>query len=61
MTKIICDICGREMKLIPAYVNNAVSFRISYNGTVWDICDECRKDFDTWVKSKRGVTDADSN
>lgn len=61
MTKTVCDICGKETKTIPTYIKNVENFRISANGRIWDICDKCRKDFDTWVKSKRGDTDADSN
>ena len=43
MTKIICDICGKEMPTA-IFVDNTedLNFCISSHGKIWDICTECR-------------------
>lgn len=59
MTKTVCDICGKEMVGLTFSEDlKNHKFSIASNGRLWDICNKCRKDFDTWVKSKRGDTDA---
>ena len=51
MTKTICDICG---KAIPTQSMNKnpiydLKFCISSYGKMWDICSECREDFNRWM------------
>ena len=47
MTKTICDIFGKEMSNL-MLKNSTISdlkFCISSYGKMWDICPECREDF----------------
>ena len=51
MTKTICDICGKDMSTTtmskdPIY---DLKFCISSYGKMWDICNECREDFNRWM------------
>ena len=51
MTKTVCDICGKviptsSMSKDPIYDLN---FCISSYGKMWDICPECREDFNRWM------------
>ena len=51
MTKTICDICGKEMSNL-MLKNSTISdlkFCISSYGKMWDICPECREDFNRWM------------
>ena len=53
MIKTVCDICGKEVETIPSYIKNVEVFRISSNGRIWDICDDCRVDFSKWVEQRK--------
>lgn len=50
MTKTVCDICGKDMPTTmskdPIY---DLKFCISSYGKIWDICNECREDFNRWM------------
>ena len=51
MTKTVCDICGKDMSTNttskdPIY---DLKFCISSYGKIWDICNECREDFNRWM------------
>ena len=50
MTKTVCDICGKDMSTAtskdPIY---DLKFCISSYGKMWDICNECREDFNRWM------------
>ena len=51
MTKTICDIFGKEMSNL-MLKNSTISdlkFCISSYGKMWDICAECREDFNRWM------------
>ena len=51
MTKTICDICGKDI-ITPSMIKNSISdlkFCISSYGKMWDICPECREDFNRWM------------
>jgi len=57
MTKIVCDICGKEIPTIKFIDFNKeiknINFCISSLGKMWDICDECQTDFNRWVTIRR--------
>lgn len=58
MTKTICDICGNDMPLgIYSIAIKDYKFCISSNGRAWDICDECRKDLDKWIKKRKAESE----
>ena len=54
MTKTIRDICGKDMSSTmskdPIYDLN---FCISSYGKIWDICPECREDFNRWMAIRK--------
>ncbi len=56
MKKIVCDICGSEMKntsFIDAEDNfKELQFCISSYGKIWDVCDECRVSLSKWMKER---------
>lgn len=47
MTKTICDICGKDISatITPKELIMDMNFCISSYGKMWDICPECREDF----------------
>ena len=47
MTKTICDICGKEIPTTT--MSKDRRFCISSYGNMWDICPECREDFNRWM------------
>lgn len=51
MTKTICDICGKEMPtdMRPGIIAE-YKFCISSYGKAWDVCDDCRKELNEWIK-----------
>lgn len=51
MTKTICDICGKVIPTqpMPKEHINYLNFCISSYGKMWDICPECREDFNRWM------------
>lgn len=54
MTKIVCDICGKEMpnqRYAARIENNA--FCISSYGKIWDICIECRESLNRWMTIRK--------
>ena len=58
MTKTICDICGKDIPT-PSMTKNPISdlnFCISSYGKIWDICPECREDFNRWMIIRRSET-----
>ena len=54
MTKILCDICGKEMpsgiltKPIADY-----RFAIVSHGKAWNICNDCREELSEWIKDRK--------
>lgn len=53
MTKTVCDICGKEIPSSPlAKSLKDYNFAIITCGRVWDICSECRKELNEWIKNK---------
>lgn len=60
MTKRFCDICGKEMSGL-INISDSVKFAkfaISENGRIWDVCDECRKELNEWVKNRKKEKDS---
>ena len=55
MTRIVCDICGKDMmpSIVPADIRN-MDFKISSFGKIWDICPQCKEDFKKWMKARKG-------
>lgn len=51
MVKRFCDICGKEVFGLIESKNH--QFSISSNGTLWDICNECREDLAVWIKDRK--------
>ena len=51
MTKTICDICGKDISATrtPKELIMDMNFCISSYGKIWDICPECREDFNRWM------------
>lgn len=49
MTKTICDICGKDMSTMSKDSIYDLKFCISNYGKIWDICPECREDFNRWM------------
>ena len=61
MTKVVCDICGKEMKRLILRGLEDFSFSISKQGVLMDICDDCKKGFFEWMQErKKENIDADS-
>ena len=55
MTKIVCDICGKEMPNLTKLgvdIRN-VNFCCSSYGRIWDICTECREDLNRWMTTRK--------
>lgn len=53
MTKTICDICGKDMTVnVFTEPITEFNFRISTHGVKWDVCNECRDEFNKWVKER---------
>lgn len=59
MTKIMCDICGKEIPAIRFVELDKRSltyqFQIQRCGQTLDICDECQVDLDSWLTNKLKV------
>ena len=54
MTKIICDICGKEMPLEALRIPIANHrFAIMSHGKEWDICNDCREKLNEWIKERK--------
>jgi hypothetical protein len=55
MTKTVCDICGKDMGSCPTFIKEEVTkeFRITSNGSIWDICPKCKDNLDLWIKQQR--------
>lgn len=55
MTKTICDICGKDMRVETYYPSTIqeLKFCISSYGKIWDICQECRKSFNRWMDIRK--------
>ena len=55
MDKVICDICGKEMDVLP-FVKPITDymFHISELGRTWNVCEKCKAEFCDWVKMRRG-------
>lgn len=55
MTKIVCDICGKEMPNSTKFVENIsnLNFCCSSYGRIWDICTECREDLNRWMTTRK--------
>ena len=54
MTKVICDICGKDIvsdKYLITIKNCAPD--LSSYGFMLDMCEECRKAFDDWVMHRK--------
>lgn len=56
MTKTICDICGNVMPTntrpgIIAKYKFCISR--SYGKKAWDVCDDCRKKLNEWIKRRK--------
>ena len=50
MTKTVCDICGKDMSsTMYKELISDLNFCISSYGKMWDICSECREDFNRWM------------
>ena len=55
MIKTVCDICGSDMETCPTFLKDKIdmAFRISSNGRIWDICNECREDLAVWIADRK--------
>ena len=58
MTKICCDICGKEMSSSMIRPTIELKFCISSFGRVWDICNDCRNDLNEFIKKHKEEKDA---
>jgi len=47
MLKRICDRCKAEL---PSAKIDEQGFRITRTGFSWDLCQECQKDLEEWLK-----------
>lgn len=58
MIKTICDICGKSMPSeILSRSTKDYNFCISSNGKVLDVCDECRKELNEWMKKRKAESE----
>ncbi|MEE3484537.1 MAG: hypothetical protein VZQ98_09490 [Bacteroidales bacterium] len=58
MIKTICDICGKSMPSeMFSRSTKDYNFCISSNGKVWDVCDECRKELNEWMKKRKAESE----
>lgn len=58
MIKTICDICGKSMpSKILSRSTKDYNFCISSNGKVLDVCDECRKELNEWMKKRKAESE----
>lgn len=58
MIKTVCDICGKEMR--SSKYGNAIrniNFCISSNGKIWDMCADCRADFNRWMAIRKAESE----
>ena len=53
MLKAVCDICGRDITLQTNNEFNIVTFRISSDGVIWDLCKECQNELLDWIECKK--------
>lgn len=53
MTKVVCDICGKNMPRLLITVPVAQDICISSYGNTWDICTECRIDLRKWIEARK--------
>ena len=62
MTKVVCDICGKEIPAI-IYVDAIKNFNfcISSRGKKWDICNECRENFNEWMNTRKLESEEKNN
>jgi len=53
MTKTTCDICGKDMPT-SVFTDSIteLNFCISSYGVKWDICNECREEFNKWMNGR---------
>lgn len=54
MTKTVCDICGKEMAttIFTDAIGN-LNCCVSSFGRKWDICNDCRADFNRWMDIRK--------
>lgn len=55
MTKTVCDFCGKEINPIRRAIEGEV--KISKNGRIFDVCDDCTKSLNEWFKARKCDTD----
>lgn len=61
MTKIICDICGKEMeKSILLKSVEEFNFSIILHGNTLDVCNECKEAFKRWRDSRKNRTEKET-
>ena len=54
MTTTVCDICGKEIPLeVYSRPIKDYKFCLSSYGKVWDICQDCRDEFNAWMKERK--------
>lgn len=55
MTKTMCDRCGREIvrgsKWLKVRIDSVPMYKY---GITYDLCDECAKSYENWLKSEKG-------
>jgi hypothetical protein len=52
MTKIMCDLCGRDVQTDKLEAKNHV-YDITNHGTQIDMCIECRKALYEWISKRK--------
>ncbi len=53
MTKVMCDICGKEMDLNAYSEARKIGACITIYGTPLDMCKECRKTLNDWIMKRK--------
>lgn len=58
MTKIVCDICKKEMSPIAIIApSDNFPFRIDTNGKRMDVCMECQKALRIWIQQRKAESE----
>lgn len=58
MTKVSCDICGKDMPLEQnSRATKDYNFCILSYGKMWDVCTECRDKLNEWMKKRKAESE----